>query len=199
MPSSGADARSGRPQRPRRPQGAHRPRHHGLHHRPQGTRTPSSTTSSGSTRSTSRADGLRELALPGTGTRLQALGVILFAYLKLKLRLRAAGYDADFHPFDWRQSLVRVGQGAEGAHRPRGGAIGLARGPQHGRAGRALGAEQWRTVPAPHHARHPQLRLVRPGAGAARDLSRWSARWRSSTRSTRPRSWRATCSAASTG
>ncbi|MDH3770918.1 MAG: alpha/beta fold hydrolase, partial [Nitrospirota bacterium] len=39
----------------------------------------------------------------------QALGVILFAYLKLKLRLKIAGFDADFHPFDWRQSIERLG------------------------------------------------------------------------------------------
>ena len=39
----------------------------------------------------------------------QALGVILFAYLKLKLRLKIAGFDADFHPFDWRQSLEGLG------------------------------------------------------------------------------------------
>ena len=39
----------------------------------------------------------------------QALGVILFAYLKLKLCLKIAGFDADFHPFDWRQSIERLG------------------------------------------------------------------------------------------
>jgi pimeloyl-ACP methyl ester carboxylesterase len=51
---------------------------------------------------------LSKLAL-GSDARVRALGVILFAYLKLKLRLRAAGFDADFHPFDWRQSLDRLG------------------------------------------------------------------------------------------
>ncbi|MGB0909943.1 MAG: CHAT domain-containing protein [Nitrospirales bacterium] len=41
--------------------------------------------------------------------KYHALGVILFAYLKLKLRLKIAGFDADFHPFDWRQSLHQLG------------------------------------------------------------------------------------------
>ena len=39
----------------------------------------------------------------------QAIGVILFAYLKLKLRLKISGFDADFHPFDWRQSIKQLG------------------------------------------------------------------------------------------
>ncbi len=42
-------------------------------------------------------------------TNLKALGVMLFAYLKLKLRLRIAGFDADFHAFDWRQGIDRLG------------------------------------------------------------------------------------------
>jgi pimeloyl-ACP methyl ester carboxylesterase len=50
---------------------------------------------------------LLDLALPGGN--IAALGVILFAYLKLKLRLKIAGYDADFHPFDWRQSIDDLG------------------------------------------------------------------------------------------
>jgi pimeloyl-ACP methyl ester carboxylesterase len=53
---------------------------------------------------------LKHLVLPPGSIRLQALGVILFTYLKLKLRLRAAGYDADFHPFDWRQSIADSGK-----------------------------------------------------------------------------------------
>ena len=35
--------------------------------------------------------------------------MILFTYLKLKLRLRIAGYDADFFAYDWRQSLTDLG------------------------------------------------------------------------------------------
>jgi len=50
---------------------------------------------------------LAELALPSKG--VEALGVILLAYLKLKLRLTIAGYDVDFHPFDWRFGIDRLG------------------------------------------------------------------------------------------
>ncbi len=52
---------------------------------------------------------LTDLALPDR-KRILALGVMLFAYLKLKLRLRIAGFDAEFHPFDWRQSLDSLGK-----------------------------------------------------------------------------------------
>src|SRR6185295_3716346 len=47
--------------------------------------------------------------IPGP-TRHQALGVILYSYLRIKLALKLAGYDADFHPFDWRQSIDSLGQ-----------------------------------------------------------------------------------------
>src|SRR6185436_3682874 len=43
--------------------------------------------------------------LPSEPKKLEALGVILFAYLKLKLHLSLAGYDADFFPFDWRKPI----------------------------------------------------------------------------------------------
>ncbi len=56
------------------------------------------------------AGNLADLRLNGEDTSLQALGVILFAYLKLKLSLRAAGYDADFYPYDWRKSISLLGQ-----------------------------------------------------------------------------------------
>lgn len=52
---------------------------------------------------------LEELALPGRG-RIEAVGVFLFAYLGLKLKLRIAGYDADFAPYDWRKSLKTLGR-----------------------------------------------------------------------------------------
>lgn len=48
------------------------------------------------------------LALPDGG-RNTALGVLLISYLKLKLTLEAAGFDATFHPFDWRQSTETLG------------------------------------------------------------------------------------------
>lgn len=52
---------------------------------------------------------LRALALD-SGVAIEPLGVILLAYLKLKLRLRIAGFDARFHPFDWRQSIDGLGR-----------------------------------------------------------------------------------------
>lgn len=54
--------------------------------------------------------GLLKLALPSS-RRIQPLGVLLFAYLRLKLSLRAAGFDADFHPYDWRESVLDAGRG----------------------------------------------------------------------------------------
>ncbi len=51
--------------------------------------------------------GLLQLKLPDAKNR--PLGVVLFSYLKLKLCLKLAGYNADFHPYDWRQSLDRLG------------------------------------------------------------------------------------------
>ncbi|UCD82431.1 MAG: alpha/beta fold hydrolase, partial [Desulfobacterales bacterium] len=56
------------------------------------------------------AGNLVDLRLNGEDPKFRALGVILFAYLKLKLSLRAAGYDADFYPYDWRKSISRLGQ-----------------------------------------------------------------------------------------
>lgn len=59
---------------------------------------------------------LSELILPAKpGPRLGALGVLLFAYEKLKLRLRAAGFDAEFYPYDWRQDIGDLGKGLAGA------------------------------------------------------------------------------------
>lgn len=50
-----------------------------------------------------------ELAADGSPGRIEPLGVISFAYMALKLRLRAAGYDADFAPFDWRRDIRALG------------------------------------------------------------------------------------------
>lgn len=52
---------------------------------------------------------LKMLSLQGGDARIKPLGVILFSYLQLKLRLKIAGFNADFHPFDWRQSLDTLG------------------------------------------------------------------------------------------
>jgi CHAT domain-containing protein/pimeloyl-ACP methyl ester carboxylesterase len=56
------------------------------------------------------AGRLSELALDSMPSRFTALGVMLVAYLKLKLRLHVAGYDAQFHPFDWRRSVEDLGR-----------------------------------------------------------------------------------------
>jgi pimeloyl-ACP methyl ester carboxylesterase len=42
-------------------------------------------------------------------------GVLLFAYAKLMLRLKAVGWDVEFYPYDWRQGLDKLG-GALAAH-----------------------------------------------------------------------------------
>ena len=55
------------------------------------------------------AGKLTDLALP-QGRKLQPLGVMLFGYLKLKLCLQLAGFDASFHPFDWRLGLDTLGK-----------------------------------------------------------------------------------------
>ncbi len=52
---------------------------------------------------------LQNLALPDSRV-INPLGVILFAYLRLKLRLKLAGYDVDFHPFDWRKNIELLGK-----------------------------------------------------------------------------------------
>ncbi|MEJ2169345.1 MAG: hypothetical protein P8X90_27870 [Desulfobacterales bacterium] len=53
---------------------------------------------------------LEKLALKVKPSVYEPVGVILFAYLKLKLRLIIKGYDASFYPFDWRQDIKGVGQ-----------------------------------------------------------------------------------------
>ena len=56
------------------------------------------------------AGNLRKISLADGRKDIEPLGVILFAYLKLKLRLNQAGFDADFYPFDWRQSIPMLGK-----------------------------------------------------------------------------------------
>ena len=52
---------------------------------------------------------LATLILPGRRP-VRALGVQLFKYLKLKLALEIAGFDVDFHPYDWRLSIDTLGR-----------------------------------------------------------------------------------------
>jgi len=56
------------------------------------------------------AGGITKLAL-NSGVSIVSMGVILLFYLKLKLRLQLAGIDADYHAYDWRQSLDTLGAG----------------------------------------------------------------------------------------
>jgi CHAT domain-containing protein/pimeloyl-ACP methyl ester carboxylesterase len=56
------------------------------------------------------AGRLGELKLDGGQTQISPLGVILFTYLKLKLKLQIDGYDADFFAFDWRKSIAVLGK-----------------------------------------------------------------------------------------
>jgi len=53
--------------------------------------------------------GLTRLALP-QGRRYRPLGVLRFAYERLRLILRIAGYDAAFHPYDWRLDMETNGR-----------------------------------------------------------------------------------------
>ena len=52
---------------------------------------------------------LSALRLPGQA-RVVSLGVVLYSYLKLKLHLRAAGFAASFHDYDWRLGIDELGQ-----------------------------------------------------------------------------------------
>jgi pimeloyl-ACP methyl ester carboxylesterase len=55
------------------------------------------------------AGGMLELALPRSPS-LQAVGVMLPGYLKMKLRLEIAGFEPRFYPFDWREDLLQLGR-----------------------------------------------------------------------------------------
>jgi hypothetical protein len=52
---------------------------------------------------------LVKLALPA-GNRYWAVGVLKFAYERLRLVLRIAGFDAVFHPYDWRRDIAWNGR-----------------------------------------------------------------------------------------
>jgi pimeloyl-ACP methyl ester carboxylesterase len=52
---------------------------------------------------------LAALCLPG-GAPIVSLGVVLFSYLRLKLYLRAQGFAAQFHDYDWRLPVAQSGE-----------------------------------------------------------------------------------------
>src|SRR5262249_46165064 len=53
---------------------------------------------------------LTNLKLGGAASAYLGAGVVLLAYLKLKLRLKISGFDADFFAYDWRLSLSEAGK-----------------------------------------------------------------------------------------
>lgn len=52
---------------------------------------------------------LSKLKYPDGDKNVRAVGVILITYLKIWCRLRIAGYDAEFYPYDWRKSIKSLG------------------------------------------------------------------------------------------
>jgi pimeloyl-ACP methyl ester carboxylesterase len=54
------------------------------------------------------AGRLKELILPSTRS-IRPMGVLLFSYAKLKLKLDIAGFDARFIPYDWRLGIDELG------------------------------------------------------------------------------------------
>jgi hypothetical protein len=53
---------------------------------------------------------LERLKLPST-TPIVSLGIVLYTYLRLKLRLRIAGFAPVFHDYDWRLGVDELGRG----------------------------------------------------------------------------------------
>jgi pimeloyl-ACP methyl ester carboxylesterase len=51
---------------------------------------------------------LASLRLPGVAP-IVPLGVVMFSYLRLKLYLRAHGFAAEFHDYDWRLPVAQLG------------------------------------------------------------------------------------------
>jgi len=54
--------------------------------------------------------GRLQLLKPAPGDGVVALGVVLYTYLRLKLHLQAAGFDAVFHDYDWRLGVDVLGE-----------------------------------------------------------------------------------------
>jgi pimeloyl-ACP methyl ester carboxylesterase len=46
----------------------------------------------------------------GAGAPVVSLGAVLYSYLRLKLALRARGFAAEFHDYDWRLSIAELGR-----------------------------------------------------------------------------------------
>jgi pimeloyl-ACP methyl ester carboxylesterase len=52
---------------------------------------------------------LKQLALPA-GRRFAPVGVLMYLLARLKLHLAARGFDAQYFPYDWRQSIDAAGR-----------------------------------------------------------------------------------------
>ncbi len=114
---------------------------------------------------------ITKLALPD-GSRYGPLGVLRFAYERLRLVLRIAGFDAAFHPYDWRRDLDWNGEQLTARLvRERRQDVDPRR-PQHGRPGCPRCARARRREPHQPRdpARHAESRRLRRGPGAARHL-----------------------------
>lgn len=55
------------------------------------------------------AGRLRELKLPAGAKSVRATDVWLLTYARLYWTLRLAGFDVDYHPYDWRRSIPQLG------------------------------------------------------------------------------------------
>jgi pimeloyl-ACP methyl ester carboxylesterase len=55
------------------------------------------------------AGALEDLVLPPARAALQPMGVLLFAYARLVLQLRAEGFEARLHAYDWRLGIDESG------------------------------------------------------------------------------------------
>jgi pimeloyl-ACP methyl ester carboxylesterase len=56
------------------------------------------------------AAGRLQRLVPASGDRIVSLGVVLYTYLRLKLRLKASGFDCVFHDYDWRLGVDVLGR-----------------------------------------------------------------------------------------
>lgn len=54
---------------------------------------------------------LSALALNAGPSKFEALGAVEFTYLRMKLNLVRDGYDAHYHPYDWRLSIETAARG----------------------------------------------------------------------------------------
>jgi pimeloyl-ACP methyl ester carboxylesterase len=114
---------------------------------------------------------LVKLALPA-GNRYWAVGVLKFAYERLRLVLRIAGFDAVFHPYDWRRDILWNGRElGDRLLREKRQDVVLVGHSAGGLVARAALAQGRRAHRPRDPARHAEQGRLRRSSGAARDLS----------------------------